>query len=283
MTEQFRTRVYDAEAPREGWGTRLMSLLRDVREGWGLAKLLFTREVRTQYRQSLLGVLWAFVPPVLAALGLLAATRGRVIDVGAMPIPLPAFVIVGVIVWQTFADAVTGPITAVAKGKTILVRVAFPREALIVAKVLEVLLGFAVRLLLVTAVLAYYGIAPGASLLWLPLVLVVLLAAGTLIGVLFAPLSLVTDDVQRGMSVVLLAWMFMTPVFYAPRGDSDWARVVAANPMSVVVNTAREALTGMQISQPGEFVIIGAVALLGLLLTGIVFRAAVPYALERLS
>lgn len=283
MNDDYDWRRFDAASTNASLGSSLRCMWRDLKAARGLAWLLFQREIRTQYRQSLLGLFWAMVPPLVTALAMVMASKGRVVDLGPVPMPLPLYVALGVVLWQSFAEAVLGPATAVGKNKSLLVRVLFPRESLILAKMLEVAFGFGIRLLLVAGLMIYFGIVPGPSALLIPVLLCILIICGTAIGALFAPLSLVTDDVQRGMGIAMMIGMFVTPVFYSPHAGSRVAEWMAMNPAAPIIGTGREILLGMPLSDPTPFFVVGAASILALLVTWWSFRIAVPYALERLN
>ncbi|HHP7243213.1 MAG TPA: ABC transporter permease, partial [Elainellaceae cyanobacterium] len=80
-----------------------------------LAWRLMVRDISAQYRQAMLGVLWAFVPPIVMAAGFTLASNANVISVGDTNIPYPAYVMFGTSLWQTFVEAASGPVQAVIK------------------------------------------------------------------------------------------------------------------------------------------------------------------------
>src|SRR5262245_58778504 len=143
--------VYNAESrvrrPRE----LLTVLCRDLLASRELAWHFMVRDLRAQYRQAALGVVWAFVPPLLLAAGATLASRAQVINVGATDLPYPAYVVFSTALWQTFVEALHGPSQAVANARAMLARIAFPREAIVLAKVGEVLVNFGGKLLLIVA------------------------------------------------------------------------------------------------------------------------------------
>ena len=114
-----------------------------------LAWRLMIRDISAQYRQSFLGLTWAFLPPIVMAVGFTLAAEANVINIGQTDIPYPAYVMFSTALWQTFVEALNGPVQAVAVAKPMLARVNFPREAIILAKVGEVLFNFAIKLILI--------------------------------------------------------------------------------------------------------------------------------------
>jgi len=283
MNTEQEWRIQDASIRTSGLSATVLRMYQDLIAARGLAGLLFQREIRQQYRQSILGLVWALVPPLVTALAMMMASRGRVVDLGPVGMPLPLYVALGVILWQTLAEAISGPAVAVSKNKNLLVRVVFPREALVLAKMLEVAFGFGIRLLLVAGLLVYFGMMPGPTVLLVPILLLALVVCGTAAGAMLAPLSLVTDDIQRGLGVAMMIGMFVTPVFYQPHEGSRVAEWMQFNPAAPLITTGREILLGLPLSDPMPFTAVVVAGPLLLLATWWGFRTAVPYALERLN
>ena len=107
-----------------------------------LAWRLLVRDINAQYRQSLLGLFWAFVPPIVTALGLMAAKKTGVVNIGETDLPYPAYVMFSMTLWQTFVQALNAPLLAVTQARSILAKLNFPWEAIILAKLGEVFFQF---------------------------------------------------------------------------------------------------------------------------------------------
>ena len=115
---------------------------RDLLASRELAWRLMVRDISAQYRQSFLGIAWAFLPPIILAAGFTLANDANVINISATDLPYPAYVMFSTALWQTFVEALNAPVLAVTAAKPMLARVNFPREALILAKLGEVLFLF---------------------------------------------------------------------------------------------------------------------------------------------
>ena len=78
-----------------------------------LAWRLLVRDISAQYRQSFLGVIWAFIPPIVMAAGFTLASQAKVINIGETDLPYAAYVMFSTALWQTFVEAINGPVKAV--------------------------------------------------------------------------------------------------------------------------------------------------------------------------
>ena len=111
----------------------LGSMWKDVKASRELSWRLFVRDLSAQYRQSLFGVLWAFVPPIVTSIIFIILQSRNVVNFGETDIPYPVYVLVGTILWQLFTESLNAPLKSVTAAKPLLVKINFPREALILS------------------------------------------------------------------------------------------------------------------------------------------------------
>jgi lipopolysaccharide transport system permease protein len=255
----------------------------DVVNSLQLARRLLLRDLSVQYRQTFFGYFWAFAPPLAMAGAFTLAAKSGAVSFGATAIAYPAYVIIGMCLWQTFHEALHGPLDALAKARDILTRIHFAREALFLAKFLEVLVNFSVKLVLILVVLRIYSIAPGSSLLLAFVGIVGLVALGLLIGLLIAPVGLLFDDVGRSVLALSGFWLMLTPVLFPIPESGPFRVAVLVNPVTPLLVTSREALTGSPLTQLPQFFLVAAVCVLGLPLALLGVRLAMPFVVERFS
>lgn len=273
--------VYTPESDLRHPGQLIKRMWKDLLASRELAWRLMVRDISANYRQSFLGIFWAFLPPIVLAFGFTLAGNAKVINIAATELPYPAYVMFSVILWQTFVESLNGPVTAVTKSKEILARVNFPREAIVVAKLGEVFFSFGIKLILIVGVFLVYKMPITWSALLSPLALIQLVMLGTFIGLLLAPLGALYQDVAHGITVMTSLWLFLTPVIYPLPTSGTFATIVKFNPVTPVLVTTRELATTGVVSQLTPFLIISAITLVGLLVTWISFRLALPFAIER--
>lgn len=275
--------IYTPESELRHPGQLIAKMWRDLKGSRELAWRLMVRDISANYRQSFLGILWAFLPPIVMAMGFTLAGKANVIKIAATDLPYPAYVMFSMILWQTFVEALNGPVTAVSNAKQMLARVNFPREAIILAKLGEVFFNFSIKFILIVVVFVWYKM-PITSAAWLsPLALVQLILLGTFIGLLLAPLGAIYQDVVNGITVLTGLWLFLTPVIYPIPGSGVFGTIVRMNPVTPVLVTTRELATTGVVSQPNAFFTVSAITIVGLLATWVSFRLTLPFAIERVS
>lgn len=248
-----------------------------------LAWRLMVRDISAKYRQSVLGIAWAFIPPIAMAVGFTLASEANIVNVGQTDFPYPAYVMFSTALWQTFVESLNGPVEAVTKAKPMLARVNFPREAVILAKVGEVFFNFMIKLLLIVGLFIWYRISVSWTLVIAPVALIHLIMLGTLFGTLLSPLGVLYQDVSKGLTMVTGFWLFLTPVVYSVPESGLFGFFVQLNPVTPLLVTTRELATTGVISEPVGFWVVSVLTWIGLLLTWIAFRVALPYVIERVS
>lgn len=256
---------------------------RDLLASRELAWQLMVRDISAQYRQSFLGIFWAFVPPIVAALGFTFASDANIVNVGATDLPYPAYVMFSMALWQTFTEALNGPILAVTAAKQMLSRINFPREALILAKLGEVFFNFGIKLILIVALFLWFRMPIGWTVILAPVALIHLVALGTFFGLLLAPLGVLYNDISKGLTLLVGLWLFLTPVVYPVPQEGALAAIVQLNPVTPLLVTTRELATTGVVSNPYGFWLASLVAIVGLLLAWLVYRLAMPFVVERIS
>ncbi|WP_414566172.1 MULTISPECIES: ABC transporter permease [unclassified Anabaena] len=280
---QLNKVVYTPESTLRHPLTLFRQMWRDLLASRELAWRLMVRDISAQYRQSFLGIAWAFLPPIVMAVGFTLASNANVISVGATDLPYPAYVMFSTALWQTFVEALNGPVQAVTVAKPMLARVNFPREALILAKIGEVFFNFAIKLILIVALFIWFRIPVGWTVLLTPVPLIHLVLLGTFIGILLAPLGVLYQDVSKGLTLITGFWLFLTPVVYPIPTEGTFGLLVQLNPVTPLLVTTRELATTGLISHPISFWLVSMITLVGLLLTWITFRLAMPFVVERVS
>src|ERR1051326_8604245 len=137
--------IYTPESPLRHPARLAREMWRDLAGSRELAWRLFIRDTSAIYRQSFLGYLWAFLPPIATTLTFTFLNSQSILNIGATPIPYAAFVMIGTLLWQTFLDALNSPLRAVNASRAMLTKVNFPREALILSGTADVVFNTVVR------------------------------------------------------------------------------------------------------------------------------------------
>lgn len=279
----FGETTYSAESYLASPPAMLRRMFRDLSASRELAWRLMARDLRARYRQSFLGFAWAFVPPLFMAGVLTLAQDAKLVNVGSIGVPYPAFILLGMALWQTFTDALNAPTQAMIGAKSLLGRLKFPHEALIMAKLGEAAFDFAVKLVLLLAAFQWFEVPiRWPAVLLAPAALLTLALFGLFVGLLLLPLAMLLEDVSRTLALATAVWFWVTPVAYNAPGDGLFGTIVRLNPVTPLLTTTRDLALGGTTAAPAFWAVAGASAL-GTLLAWAAFRLAAPFVIERYS
>ncbi|NNC87300.1 MAG: ABC transporter permease [Akkermansiaceae bacterium] len=264
-------------------GALLREMATDLLRSRELAWRLFVRDVSARYRQSILGYVWAFLPPIAATATFVFLRSTGVFSMGETAIPYAAFALIGMVLWQTFVDAMQYPLRSLTAAKPMLTKINFPREAILLAALGEVLFNFIIRLVLLVAVFLWFQISPPATAWLFPFGVVAIIALGYMIGILLAPLGMLYQDVGQGLTLLTTFWLFVTPVLY-PAPQAGLATVLNHwNPVSPLVTTSRDWLTTGPSEHLGGFLGVFGVTVVLLLAGWTLYRLALPHLIARMG
>lgn len=259
----------------------LRDMLNDLRRSRELAWRLMLRNIRVQYRRSFLGAAWSFIPAVATAAALTMAAKARIFTVGDTGLPYPAYVLVGMTLWQTFIDGLNAAPQALASETSLLAKFNVAPEAVVASKLGESLFNCLVRSVLVVAVLLWYGVPVGWTTLLAPVGVAALIVLGAGLGLFLAPLSALYQDVTKTLAIVTSFGFFLTPIIYPPPTRGLFALVVGLNPVTPLLVTTRELITGRPPTAAAEFAAVASLAVVLLLAGWIAYRVSMPIVLER--
>jgi lipopolysaccharide transport system permease protein len=227
--------------PTSGWAAL------NLPEIWRYRDLLFTlasRDVKLRYRQTALGVIWVVLQPLLAA-GIFSFVFGKVAHLPSDGVPYFLFSYAGLLAWNAFSSTLGKASTCLIQNSQLISKVFFPRLIVPLSTVFSSLIDFGVALAMMVVMLAYSRLAPGLTILLLPvwLLLILMLAAGC--GLFAAALTVSYRDVQFVLPVLLQFAMYASPIAYSASAvPARWRLFYYLNPLSGLLEAFRCSLLG---------------------------------------
>lgn len=279
----MKTVVISAESALRNPLGLIRDLFQDLSASRELAWQLFARDLKAAYRQSFLGYVWLFLPPLFTTLTFTFLNSQNILSIGETPIAYPAYAMLGTLLWQNFIDALNSPMKSVNANKAMLIKVNFPREALVLAGLGEVVFNFFVRLTLLIPVFMIFEIPVTTSILWFPLGFLGLILFGLSIGLLLTPLALLFGDVQRGLSLITGMWMLLTPALYPLPKEGLAASLASWNPVSPLLLTTRNWLISEATPQMEGFWIVSGLSAVALMCGLLFYRISMPHLIGRMG
>lgn len=209
-----------------------------------LAVALMIRDIKVRYRQTVIGLAWAVLKPVLTMI-VFTIVFSHIVKVPSDGYPYPVFLYSALLPWQFFANALSSAANSVVGSKDLITRVYFPRLIIPVAAVGACVVDMFVSMLVLIALMIGYGVAPSANLLMVPVLLLLVTLAALGVGVLVAALSVAFRDFIHLMPFALQLWLFLTPVVYSTSIIApQWQWLALLNPITGITEGFRSAFLG---------------------------------------
>jgi lipopolysaccharide transport system permease protein len=231
------------------------------------------RDVKVRYAQSVLGVGWAIVQPLVPMI-LFTIVFGRVAQISSDGVPYALFSYTALVPWTYFANAVSDSGGSLVKEVNMLGKIYFPRLILPLTSVLGRLIDLAISFVLLFAMMAWYRTMPTpAAVILLPLLIAMTVATASGLGLWLSALAVQYRDVKYALTFAIQFLMYAAPVVYPTSLIPDRFRYLyAVNPLVGVIEGFRASLLG-SLPIPWDLIGIGAVSAVVILICGLFYFA----------
>ena len=262
--------------PQKGWsGLGLPQL-------WLYRELLMTfgaRDVKLRYRQTVLGVVWVVIQPLLAA-GIFSIIFGKIAKMPTDNVPPFLFVFAGMLGWNLFSSTLLKASNSLLANSGLVSKVFFPRLLLPISTTLSSLIDFCVALVMMAVLMVIYRVTPGLALVLLPLWLFMLLMIAVGISFITSALTVTYRDVGYILPVFVNLLMYASPVAYSLSGalnrlNLDQGRFdifFALNPLSGLLEAIRWSLLNTTPPNPGYLLYSAVFAVVSLVGGAFIFK-----------
>lgn len=254
--------------PVKGWVPLNLKDLWIYRE---LVFFLTWRDLKVRYKQSVLGVLWAVLKPVMSMV-VFTIFFGNLAKIPSDNVPYAIFSIVATVPWQFFSSALTVSTRSMLTSGGMVSKIYFPRIIVPLSSILANLVDFLIAFVIVICMMFFYQIVPSLNMLWLPAFLLLAMITALGVGLWFSALLVMYRDIGYLLPFITELWMFVSPVVYSSSSVPEkWRFLYSLNPMAGVIEGFRWALLGTQQSiSLGMIAISSGIALL-ILISGLFF------------
>jgi len=220
----------------------------NLRDLWIYRELVFFmvwRDVKVKYKQTLLGMAWAVIQPVMTMV-VFTFVFGSVAKVATDGIPYPIFSFAALLPWGLFETALNQGSRSLVAHNSMVTKIYFPRLILPMSSVFAGLVDFVIAFVILIVLMIYYRMPPAYDLLW-TLPFFILLAILTALGVALwlSAINVKYRDVNQALPFLTRFWLFVTPIAYSSEIiTGKWQYLYYVNPMAGVVDGFRWALLG---------------------------------------
>ena len=222
------------------------------------------------------------LPPLVTTALFTFLHSKKILNVGSTDIPYPAYVLTGTILWNGFVGAINAPILAIKDAASMLTKLNFPREALLLTAVYQLLLNMAINLTLLVGVYCLFDVGVTWAVLAAPLAIVGLLVFGFTLGLLLVPVAMLYQDVQQSVTVLTRFWYFATPIIYPATVSPTMELISRFNPVCPFLMTSRDLLTTGSAVHVPSFLIASCLTAAVLFFAWAAFRVLTPHIVARM-
>jgi lipopolysaccharide transport system permease protein len=279
--EKLTTRVYTPESGLATPKLLFADIFNGFKEGRFLAKQLFVRDLKASVRTSFIGFGWHLITPFTSALIWIFLNDQNIVRIDNLPLPYPVFAILGTVVWGLFTEAFDKPLQRYNSVKSMMLKLNFPREAVIVLSFYDLLFSLLLKLIVIIPALLLFGYYPSIEWLWALLGIIALMFLGVGLGLIYTPLAMVLSDLQRLKGYVFQALMYLSPVLYPIKESGFLAWCQKLNPISAYVEFIRSSFGDYSFSMQTELLIFCFSSLLFFVLGVVLVRISLSAILER--
>lgn len=241
------------------------------RDLWRYRELFYFlawRDILVRYKQTVIGVAWAVIRPMLTMI-VLTFIFGNLAKMPSGGIPYPILVFCGMLPWQFFATAFSESGNSLVSNAGMISKVYFPRLVVPVSSVITSFVDFLISAVLLGLMMAYYRYLPGATILVLPVFVLLAFATAFGSGLWISALMVRYRDFRYIVPFVVQFGLYISPVGFSSNVvPPEWRLLYSLNPMVGVIDGFRWALLGeTNIYWPGFYISVAGVIFL--IVTGI--------------
>jgi lipopolysaccharide transport system permease protein len=225
---------------KKGYFSLWKEIFKELRENKWLIYQLFKRDFFSIYKQSLVGVFWAFIIPIISIGTFIVLNRSGVFQFGEIEVPYPIYAILGMAFWQLFSTGLITASNSLVKAGSMLEKINLSKKSLVFSSAAQPFIPFIVQFVLLIVLFWVYNVAPSIKILFLPLLMIPIVLFTVGFGFIFALFNSVIRDVSNALSVFLTFLMFLTPVLYAKPKIGMLKSITKYNPLYYLISIPRD-------------------------------------------
>jgi len=286
MENKFMSEIITTYEPdnslKKGYLSIFSEIYNEFKKNRWLTYQLFKRDFFALYKQSFIGVLWAFIIPLVSVGTFILLNRSGIFSIGDINVPYPIYAILGMAFWQLFSTGLITSSNSLVKAGSMITKINFSKKSLVIASAGQSIVSFLIQLILVIILFIYYKIAPSTAILLVPLFMIPIMLLTLGLGFIFSLLNGIVRDIGNILSILMTFLMFLTPILYAKPSTGILARITNYNPLYYLTSVPRElVLTGVVTEWKG-FIISSVISIFIFIICLVVFHLTETRVAERI-
>lgn len=243
--------------------------LREVYQYKDLMYFLVVRGIKARYAQSVLGVSWAIIQPLVTTL-VFTVVFGRLANVDSDGMPYALFSYIALLPWTYFSNTLTESSNSLLTNSNMITKVYFPRLVLPISTAFTKMLDFLIGFFILIVFMIYFGVGPSWGALFVPVLILILLFTSLGIGMILSAMAVQYRDVKHALGFGVKLLLYVAPVVYSTNAvPLEYQTYYSLNPMVGVIEGFRAAFTGQAL--PWHWILPGIPVSVLLFLAGLFY------------
>ncbi len=244
---------------------------RDLWKFRGLFYFLSWRDILVRYKQTVIGVLWSVIRPLMTMV-VFTIIFGNLAKLPSNGFPYALLVVTGMLPWQFFVNSLSESSNSLISNASLLSKVYFPRIIIPISSVVVSFIDFLISFVIMIGLMVWYKFIPSAHILFLPLFILQAAFVSIGLGLLFSSLNVAYRDFRYIVPFIIQFGLYISPVGFQSTVIPEKYRILYAfNPMVGVIDGFRWCILGSQASIDSTMMIISVVVSIFLFLIGFVY------------
>lgn len=251
-----------------------MSILKVFTQYRELLGQLTAREIKQRYKQSVLGYAWVILNPFFTML-VMAFVFSIIMRIPDLGVPYPIYLYAGLLPWTLFSNSLISANNSLVNNAGLLTKIYFPREIFVLSTILAKIVDFLLSCSIFIIFMIYYQVPVTWNILWFVPIFFIQQIFTYALSLFLAAANLFYRDIQYVLSLILLIWMYLTPVIYATEFfPNKYQWIFKLNPMAVIINAYRQVILAQGTPNLQSLIIAVVVSFVLLLITYKLFKKA---------
>jgi len=257
----------------------MFSLFKEIQAIYKWRELLWqitAREVKARYKQSVLGYFWVILNPLAQMLVMSFAFSIilRVPTFSAHNIPYSIFLFVALLPWNLFANSLSSASASLVSSGGLITKIYFPRTILVMATIIAKIIDFLFANIVLIIYMIIYHMPVNINLLWIIPIFFIQQIFTLGLSLFFAAANLLYRDIQYLLAMILLLWMYITPIIYSADMVPEKFKIIyQLNPLAVIINAYRQVILGGGVPKYSSMIVALLVSFITLLIGFTYFKS----------
>jgi lipopolysaccharide transport system permease protein len=266
---------------KKGYIQLLNEIVEEIVVNRWLTYQLFRRNFLGTYKQSLFGILWIIIIPVVNVSVFAVLNNSGIFNIGDIQAPYPIFALSAMAFWQIFASGLGSCGISLVSAGEMITRINFSKKSLVFAPLGRALVSFMIQLVLIGLLFLFYRIPPSIGIILIPLVMLPVIFLTLGLGFIIAAMNAIVRDIGNILPMGITFLMYLTPVLYVKPEVGILSHVTKFNPMYYFVASGRDLMLYGRIGELNGFIISAAFSVILFLAALVVFHLTETRIAER--